>query len=155
MKPAPAAVADFLAAKRIAVAGVSRESNQPANAIFRRLRDSGHDVVAINPQAQRVEGTTCWPDLASVPGDVDAVMIVTHPKVAADVVRQAAARGIRRVWFHRSFGEGSVSDDALKACADARIAPIVGGCPLMYCAPVDVGHRCMRWWLGRKGLVPV
>jgi hypothetical protein len=31
---------------------------------------------------------------------------------------------------------------------------IVGGCPLMFCDPVDVGHRCMRWWLQRQGRVP-
>jgi hypothetical protein len=24
----------------------------------------------------------------------------------------------------------------------------------MYCAPVDFGHRCMRWWLRWQGRVP-
>jgi hypothetical protein len=47
-----------------------------------------------------------------------------------------------------------VSDAALDACARAGIEPIVGGCPLMYCAPVDLAHRCMAWWLSRQGRVP-
>jgi uncharacterized protein len=150
-----AAVAEFLRGRRIAVAGVSRSRNQPANAVFRKLRDSGYEAVPINPRAATVEGTTCYPDLASVPGAIDGLVVVTHPSVAAQLVRQAAARDIRQVWFHRSFGEGSVSDAAIQACAEAGIRPIVGGCPLMYCEPIDMAHRCFRWWLGRKDRVPV
>jgi len=153
-KQMPPAVAEFLRSKRIAVAGVSRSSNQAANAVFRKLRDSGYEAVPINPQATTVEGTTCFPDLASVPGAIDGLVVVTHPSVAEQLVRQATARGIRKVWFHRSFGEGSVSDAALQACAEAGVRPIVGGCPLMYCEPIDVAHRCFRWWLGRKDRVP-
>ncbi|WP_158219961.1 CoA-binding protein [Ideonella sp. A 288] len=150
----PPVVADFLSARRVAVAGVSRSGNQPANAILRRLRDGGHDVVAINPHAEQIDGTTCYPDLAAVPGIVDALMVVVPPAAAERLVRQAAARGIARIWFHRSFGDGSVSEAALKACAELGMRPIVGGCPLMYCAPVDVAHRCMRWLLTRRGRVP-
>ena len=80
--------------------------------------------------------------------------MATHPSVSATLVREAAARGIRRVWFHRSFGDGSVSDEAVEACRSAGITPIMGGCPLMYCAPVDVAHRFFRWWLRLKRRVP-
>jgi predicted CoA-binding protein len=153
-KPLPPSVAQFLAGKRFAVAGVSRSANQPANAILRKLRASGYDAVPINPNAQALEGGPCYPDLASVPGTLDGVVVVTHPDAAERVVRDAAARGIRQVWFHRSFGQGSVSDAAVRACGEAGITPIVGGCPLMYCEPVDVPHRCFRWWLARSARVP-
>ena len=150
----PAEVARFLSGKRFAVAGVSRSGNQPANAVFRKLRSSGYQVVPINPHAGELEGVTCYPDLASVPGTLDGVVVVTPPEAAEKVVRQAAARGIAQIWFHRSFGAGSVSDEALKTCAEQGIEPIVGGCPLMYCAPVDAAHRCFRWWLGRQHRIP-
>lgn len=153
--PAPSSVVSFLSGKRIAVAGVSRSGNQPANAILRKLRDAGFDAIPVNPHADRLEGVACYSDLAAVPGSVDALMVVTHPDAAEGLVRQAAARGIRQVWFHRSFGQGSVSDAALQACAELGIRPIVGGCPLMYCEPVDIAHRCMRWWLGHLARVPV
>jgi predicted CoA-binding protein len=152
--PLPRPVAEFLAGKRIAVAGVSRSGKAPANAIFRRLAESGHEAIPINPNASELEGTRAYPDLASIPGAVDGLMVVTHPSVAAKLVREAAARGIRQVWFHRSFGEGSVSNEAVEACRAAGIEPIVGGCPLMYCQPVDVGHRFFRWWLRLKRRVP-
>jgi uncharacterized protein len=154
MSRIPDPVAAFLSGKRIAVAGVSRAGNQPANAIFRKLRDAGYDVVAVNPNATEVEGQKCYADLASVPGAIDGVMVVTHPDVSADLVQQAASRGIRQIWFHRSFGDGSVSADALGECEQLGIEPIVGGCPMMFCAPVDPFHRCTRWFLGLRRRIP-
>ena len=151
----PPVVSTFLAGKRFIVAGVSRSGQQPANAIYKRFRDCGYEVVAVNPATDTVEGGPCYRDVASVPGQVDGILIAAPPSQGAALVQQAAERGIRQIWFHRSFGDGSVSADALQACADRGIRPIVGGCPLMFCGKVDVFHRCMRWWLGRSGRVPV
>jgi predicted CoA-binding protein len=150
----PDSVNAFLKGRRIAVAGVSRQSTQPANAVFRKLRAAGYEVFPVNPNASLVEGVRCYRDLASIPGRVDGVVIATAPAVSLDIVNQCAGRGVQRVWFHRSFGDGSVSDDAVRACQIKGIDCLVGGCPLMFCEPVDVGHKCMRWWLQRKGRVP-
>jgi predicted CoA-binding protein len=150
----PEPVAEFLRGKRIAVAGVSRDSGQAANAVYRKLRGAGYEALPVNPKASQVEGAKCYPDLGSIPGPIDGVVIATHPDVSAELVRQCGGRGIRQVWLHRSFGEGSVSEAAIRECAARGIQCIVGGCPLMYCEPVDFGHRCMRWWLRRQGRVP-
>ncbi len=154
MTTLPDPVAVFLSGKRFAVAGVSRTPAQAANAIFRKLRDTGYTTYPVNPNATEVEGVPCFADLAALPEPVDGVVVATHPDVAVDVVRQCGARGVPRVWFHRSFGQGSVSDAAVRACAERGIDCIVGGCPLMFCEPVDIGHKCMRWWLQRRGRVP-
>ncbi len=154
MASVPEPVAAFLRGRRFAVAGVSREGNLPANAIFRKLKAAGYDVVPVNPNAGTVESVPCYPNLGSIPGPVDGLVIAAHPDVAAGLVKQAAALGVKQVWFHRSFGEGSVSGAALDACRAAGITPIVGGCPLMYCAPVDLAHRCFRWWFGFRGRLP-
>ena len=154
MTPVPESVAQFLAGTRIAVAGVSRNRGQAANAVYRKLKQSGYYMFPINPNASEVEGDRCHPDLMSVRGSVDGLVIATHPSVAADLVRQCAKREVGRVWFHRSFGQGSVSKEAVTACRELGMECIVGGCPLMFCEPVDLGHRCMRWWLQRKGRVP-
>ncbi len=153
MSTVPQPVAEFLHSRRIAVAGVSR-TNGVGNAVLNKLRASGYSVVPINPNTTEVEGMTCYPDLASVPEAPDAVVFASHPRFASGMVRQCAERGVRRVWFHRSFGEGSVSEEAVRECRALGIEPIVGGCPLMYCEPVDLAHRCMCWWLRRKGRVP-
>lgn len=150
----PRSIEEFLRGKRIGVAGVSRKGDQPANAIYRRLKDSGYDVLPVNPEASEVEGTLCYPDIVSLPGSIDGVIVATHPDVALEVVKQCGERGIGRVWFHRSFGRGSVSEEAVRECEKRGINVIVGGCPLMFCGSVDFGHKCMRWWLQRRGRVP-
>jgi predicted CoA-binding protein len=154
MTSVPPVVAAFLAGKPIVVAGVSRSGNAPANAIFRRLRDTGREPIPVNPKAGEVEGCTCYPNIESVPGVIHSVMVVTHPNASAEVVRAALERGVKHVWFHRSFGEGSVSAEAVAVCRAGGVEPIVGGCPLMYCPPIDPGHRLFRWWLRMQHRVP-
>src|SRR5262245_6436501 len=139
MAKTPESVATFLQGRRIAVAGVSRNPSQAANAVFRKLRASGYEVVPVNPNASEVEGARCYGEVGAVPTQLDGVVIATPPDVSIQIVRQCNDQGVRRVWFHRSFGNGSVSDEAIQACRDGRIDCIVGGCPLMFCDPVDFG----------------
>jgi uncharacterized protein len=154
MLKVPEPVAEFLRGKRIAVAGVSRTAGQAANAVYRQLRDCGYDAIPVNPNATTVEGVQCYPDLASIPYTIDGVVVATHPAVSIELVRQCSEKGVQRLWFHRSFGQGSVSEEAIEECRARDLQCIVGGCPLMYCAPVDFAHKCMRWWLRRQGKVP-
>lgn len=153
MPPTSDRISDFLHGRRIAVAGVSRRADSAANPVFRKLRSAGYEVFPVNPNASEVEGVPCYQNMESIPGEIDGVVVATHPDQSLEVVRQAIARKVPRVWFHRSFGQGSVSDAAVRECETHGIACIVGGCPLMFCEPVDVGHRCMRWWLDRRGRI--
>jgi predicted CoA-binding protein len=154
MPGTPESVATFLQGRRLAVAGVSRQPSQAANAVFRKLRSSGYEVFPINPKASQVEGVTCYSDIGAVPGQLDGVVIATSPEISLRIVQQCGDHGVRRVWFHRSFGNGSVSEEAIRECDARGIDCIVGGCPLMFCDPVDFGHKCMTWWLQRQGRVP-
>jgi hypothetical protein len=148
------AAEEFLDQKRIAVAGVSRDSGQPANLIFRRLRDTGHEVFAVNPNAREVEGVTAFASVAAIPGGVDGVVVVTPAEAAAGVVADCAAASVPRVWMHRGLGPGSVSDDAIALAREHGIAVIPGGCPNMYGATSDPGHVCLRAMLRASGRLP-
>jgi uncharacterized protein len=115
------AAEEFLAQKRIAVAGVSRDAEQPANLIYRRLRGSGHSVFAVNPSTEVAEGDPCYPSVRDLPELVDGVVVVTPPDAAEGVVADCAAAGIRRVWLHRGLGPGSSSDAAAAVGAEHGI----------------------------------
>lgn len=154
MNQVPHSVADFLEGKRIAVAGVSRHADVAANAVFKKLQQCQYEVFPVNPNAHEVEGVPCYSDLAAIPGELDGVVIATHPDVSQSVVRDCKERRVPRVWFHRSFGQGSVSQEAVRECERLGMECIVGGCPLMFCEPVDFGHKCMRWWFQWRGRVP-
>jgi len=152
-----AKVQDFLAQKRIAVAGVSRDnSHHPAgNLIYHRLKKSGHDVFPVNPHMPTFEGDRCYPDLQSIPGGVDGVVIITRPEMTEQLVRDCSAAGVRRVWMHQSLAKGSsVSPQAVEYCRQHDISVIAGACPMMYGSGVDFGHRGMRWIMRLTGRLP-
>jgi predicted CoA-binding protein len=58
----------FLQLKSIAVAGVSSTKKDAANYIYEKLKKTGYQVYAINPNATEIDGDPCYPDLTSVPG---------------------------------------------------------------------------------------
>jgi len=152
-----AKIHDFMAQKRIAVAGVSRDnSHHPTgNLIYRRLKTSGHAVFPVNPHMQTFEGDRCYPDLRSIPGGVDGVVIVTRPEITERIVHDCADVGVSRVWMHQSIGTGSsVSPEAVAYCRQRDISVIAGVCPMMYGEHADFGHTCMRWVLTLTGRLP-
>lgn len=149
------AASEFLAHQRIAVTGVSRQPrDHGGNIIYRRLRDRGYQVFAINPNADQVEGDQCYHNLASVPDGVEAVVIATRPETAEATMRECIELGIKQVWMHRSFGAGSVSEPATELGREHGITVINGGCPLMFGPTADVGHKIMRVVLGWTGKLP-
>lgn len=151
-----AKVTDFLNLKRIAVAGVSRTKQDAANLIYRKLKAAGYQVFPINPNANTFENDQCYPDLKSIPGTVDGVVIVTRPKLAEELVRQCAEAGTSREWLHQSMIKSgtSVSEEAVRFCSEHSITVIAGACPMMFCQPVDFGHKCMRWMMRFTGGLP-
>lgn len=154
-RPIKEAAADFLTERRIAVTGVSRSgSDHGANVVYKRLRERGYEVFAVNPNASSVEGDVSYPDLASIPDGVDAVVIGTAPSRAAGTVEECIALGIDKLWFHRGPGSGSVDEDAADTARAAGIAVIDGGCPLMFEPTADTGHKVMRTFLKLTGNVP-
>ncbi|NNK47982.1 MAG: CoA-binding protein [Acidimicrobiia bacterium] len=149
------AAAEFLAKRRIAVTGVSRNpESHGSNFVYKRFRDRGYEVFAVNPNADEVEGDVCYHDLKSIPEGVEAVVIGTRPELAEGTIRECAELGIQHVWMHRGPGAGSVSPSAAALGRDQGITVIDGGCPLMFGPTADFGHRCMRPILKLTGAVP-
>jgi len=149
------AASEFLANRRVAVTGVSRNSqNHGGNVVYQRLRQRGYEVFAVNPNADQVEGDACYHDLRSIPGGVDAVVIGTRPEIAEETMRECADLGIKHVWMHRAFGKGSVSDAATDYGREHGITVIDGGCPLMFDPTADGAHKVMRFVFTMTGKVP-
>jgi uncharacterized protein len=142
------AASEFLADKRIAVTGVSRKPKEHgANTVYKRLRDRGYEVFAVNPNTDEVEGARSYHDLKSIPGGVDAVVIATAPANAEGTMRECVDLGIKHVWMHRGPGAGSVSPTAAAYGREHGITVIDGGCPCMFGPTADLGHKIMRLFL--------
>jgi hypothetical protein len=144
-------VQDFLSQKKIAVVGVSDKRETGCNAAYKKFKQSGYSVSAVNPRLSRFEGDPCYPDLKSIPDKPDAVFILTNPKICEEIVQQCVDLGIRRVWMHCLMGVKpglvasmtSVSQDAVTMCRENGITVIPGSCPNQFLKP-DFGHKMMR-----------
>ena len=146
MQPIKEAASEFLAHKRVAVTGVSRTPKTHGSSnVYRRLRERGYDVFAVNPNAQEVEGDRTYPDLKSIPGGVDAVVIGTRPEIAERTMHECASSPASSTSGCRGPGAGSVSAAGTDYSRRHGITVIDGGCPLMFGTTADFGHKVMRF----------
>ena len=151
-------VQDFLAQKKIAIVGVSDKRETGCNLAYRKFRDAGYTVAAVNPRLQTFEGAPCYPDLKSIPEKPDAVFILTNPGITDQVVQQCVELGITRVWMHCMMGVKpglaanmtSVSQNAVRVCQENGITVIPGSCPNQFLKP-DFAHKMMRMLWGMFG----
>lgn len=149
------AAREFLACKRIAVTGVSRTpGSHGGNVVYDRLVERGYDVFPVNPSATEIAGKQAYPNLAAIPGGVEAVVIATAPTHALGTMKEAAEFGIRHVWMHRSIDAGSVSPEATAYGREHGIQVIDGGCPLMFDPASDGAHKFMCRLFTLFGKVP-
>jgi predicted CoA-binding protein len=145
------AASAFLACKRIAVTGVSRTpKNHGGNVVYKRLRERGYEVFAVNPNADQVEGDQCYHSLQEVPGGVEAVVIATRPDAAEATMKDCVDLGIKQTWMHRAFGAGSVDERATAYGREHGVTVIDGGCPLMFEPTSDFGHKIIKVMCSRK-----
>src|SRR3974390_1452562 len=126
-----AVIRDFLAQKRIAVVGVSRDEKELSRMLLHTLADRGYQVFAVNPAMEAVDGLPCYRSLLEIPSEVDGVLAMAPPAVTDQVVRDCAKLRIPRVWMYRAGGDGAVSPQAIEFCHDHGISVIPGECPYM------------------------
>ncbi len=155
-------VQDFLAQERIAVVGVSDRRETGCNLAYRKFKESGYAVSAVNPRLTSFEGDPCYPDLQSIPEKPDAVFILTNPNITEQIIEQCVDLGIQRVWMHCLMGTKpglaasmtSVSQEAVRMCRENGIEVIPGSCPNQFLKP-DFGHTLMRGMFRTFGFLKV
>lgn len=146
-----ATIQDFVSQRTLAMVGVSRSGKKFANAAFKELRSKGYSVVPVNPAAETVEGEPCYPSLLTLPSPVDGAVVMAPREQALQVVRDAAAAGIRRVWLQ----QGAESQAAIDACRQAGIDVVAGECILMFAKPPSHWiHRAHRFGRSLFGTLP-
>ena len=110
----------FLAADSFAVVGASVDRSKYGNKVLRCYQQHGRTVHPINPRADTVEGLKAYPSLAALPTPVPAISVITPPAITEQVVRDAAAAGVRHVWMQ----PGAESDAAIKAAEELGLSVI-------------------------------
>jgi len=139
--PALETIEDFLAQKRIAMIGVSRNPKDFSTALFEELRKRGYDMVPVNPKVSEVMGQPCFARVQEIQPPVDGALLMTTPEVTDKVVSDCAAAGIHRVWMYRAGGKGAVSLKAVAFCQEHGIQVIPGQCPFMFLPEASGVHK--------------
>ncbi|MDP4282753.1 MAG: CoA-binding protein [Bacteroidota bacterium] len=140
MKANREAIADFLSINRLAVAGVSRNEKKFGRVAFNELRKKGFDVLPINPNAENLDGVTCYKDVISLPSDIDRLLIITPKKETENIVKQAIDKGIKKIWIQQM----SDTKESLELAQSNGLDPIQGQCILMWVQPVQGFHHFHR-----------
>jgi predicted CoA-binding protein len=137
-----ALVERFLAQPRIVMVGATDDPKKFGSSIVRALVEHGIEVVPVNPRRESVAGVPCVPDLRSVPGEVDAVLVMLSGPAAGAAVHECVLRAVPMVWLFRGAGApGALSPAAVESCRANGIEVIAGACPLMFLGPVTGVHQ--------------
>lgn len=141
----------LLATKKIAVIGYSSKGNMPSNLIYDKFKNNGYEVYAVNPKGDIINGIDCYSSLQQIEGEIDAAIVCTPPAATPEVIKSCGEKGVKYVWIHRSFGEGSYHSDSEKLALDYGIELIPAGCPMMF-LKADFAHKIMKMiikWQGK------
>jgi predicted CoA-binding protein len=138
-------IESFLAQKRIAMVGISRERQNIGLSLFEEFRRHGYEVLPVNPNVPEMLGQRCFARVQEIQPPPDAALLLTSPAVTNSVVRDCAEAGIKRIWMYRGGGHGSVSAEAVEFCRAHGIELVPGQCPFMFLSPVRSVHRFHRF----------
>lgn len=133
-------IESFIAARRVAVVGVSRNPSAFGNLAAEALEARGYEIRPVNPHVDELDGRKCAKALRDLAGEVDAVLISVAPEDAIAVLEEAAEIGLERIWLQ----QGAESAAVVAAARRLDLKPVLGRCVLMYAPPVHTYHRAHR-----------
>ena len=106
----------FVSGWTLALVGASATGRGFGCAAYKELKARGYRVLAVHPSGRAIHGDPCWRSLAEMPERVERLLVSVKPDRTDLVIRDAAAAGVRQIWFQ----QGAESPAALETCRAAR-----------------------------------
>ena len=133
---------NFLASKKMVVAGVSRNEKKFGKAIYDHLLKNDFDITPINPNTTEINGKQCYPDIKSIPENFENLYIVTPKSQTKEIVEQALEKGVKRIWIQQM----SETKEVIKLIEDAGVELIAKKCMFMFVEPVESIHKFHKFF---------
>ena len=143
-------IKNFLAPRKMAIAGVSRNPKKFGGSIFKELLEKGFELYPVNPNAEEIQGIKCYKSVDDLPEDVEHLFIVTQKHETESVARAAVKKGMKMVWIQQQ----SDTPEAVKLIQDAGIPLIYKKCIMMFADPVKSVHGFHRFLVKAFGSYP-
>jgi predicted CoA-binding protein len=147
-------VEDFLALKRVAVVGVSRDPKHFNRVMFEEFRQRRYDAVPVNRETAEIDGLKCYASVKDIKPPVEGALIMTNKAGAAQVVRECAEAGIKHIWLYGGMAPGAASKEAKAAADEKGLDHIDGLCPYMFLPETPAFHGPHRAWKKLTGSFP-
>ena len=101
--------------KTIAVVGLSDNPTRPSHEVAAYLKAQGYRIIPVNPSVGEVLGEKSYPDLGSIPDEVDVVDVFRRPEHVPAVVDEAIKKGARTLWLQDGVGNPAAEEKARQA----------------------------------------
>ena len=108
----------------VAIVGASPNPERPSNIVVRYLSEHGYHVIPVNPQAPKVEGMTSYPNLSSIPEQVEVVDIFRSSDEVMPIVDESIKIGAKVVWMQ----EGVINEEAAAKARKAGLLVVMDKC---------------------------
>ena len=146
----------FLALKRLAVVGVSRDPKHFSYVVWQELRQRRYEAIPVNPNATAIDGQRCYARVQDIEPPVQGVLVMTPSSATAQVVRDCVEAGIGHVWMHKGAGggPGAVDPAAVALCEEHGIELVAGHCPYMFLPGTPFFHGIHRFFKKISGGYP-
>lgn len=123
-----------------ALAGVSRNEQKFSTQVFMKLKESGFQVLPVNPNVDELLGEKSFRSVNDLPQTVSHLFIVTPKPETDKVLQEAIDKGIKNVWIQQM----SQTEQSEKLAQENDINLINGECIFMFTEPVKGIHKFHR-----------
>ena len=114
----------LLSAKTIASAGLSSNPDKVSYGVAQYLKNHGYRVIPVNPTASEILEEKAYPDVASIPEEIDVVQIFRRPEDVPPIVEDAIKAGAKVIWMQ----EGIVNEEAAQMARYAGLQVVMDAC---------------------------
>lgn len=120
-------IKEFLAQKRFAIVGATKNTKKYGYEIFKNLTGRGYEVYPVNPKLKELEGVKCYSSLSDIPVKVGVVDFVVPPEVTEPTLKECKRLGLDRIWLQ----PGSESEAAIAFCHKNNLKVVHSVCVML------------------------
>ncbi len=110
--------------RTVAMVGLSNKPERPSNFVASYLLSEGYQVVPVNPRVNEILGQKSYPDLRSIPFDIDVVDVFRAPAACDAIVEEAIAARAGAIWFQL----GVINRNAANSALEAGLSVVMDAC---------------------------
>jgi len=110
----------------VAVVGISEKPDRPSFGVASYLQGQGYRIIPVNPRIENVLGVKAYPDLKSIPFEIDIVEIFRKSEEVAPIVDAAIAIKAKAIWMQ----EGVIDEESAKKAKRAGLDVVMDLCML-------------------------